>query len=156
MAPTTRRGLCFEDLTIGAEYQTAGQTLTEAGIVEFAAQWDPQPFHTDVEAAQQSIFGSLVASGLHTFMVSFRLYHRHGLLEGTALAGLGLDEMRFLKPVRPGDTLRAVITVVALKPHRNADRGVVMLDLATRNQAGETVFTVKLAVLVARRAYFEE
>jgi acyl dehydratase len=91
--------LTYEELEIGAVYHTASVTVTEGAIIDFALRWDPQPFHMDRFAAKESIFGELVGSGLQTLMLSYRLFHDRGLLKDTALAGLGIDSLRFVSPL---------------------------------------------------------
>lgn len=146
-----KRGLYFEELEPGKQYRTAGITVTEDAIIRFALVWDSQPFHVDVVAAKDSIFGGLVSSGLQTLMLSYKLYYEHGLLKGTAIAGLGIDEIRFLKPLRPGDTIRVDYTIGSLKPSNKPGRGIVRVDLAAVNQNGDVILTVSLTALVASR-----
>ena len=144
-------GRYFEDLRENERFQTAGVTVTEDSIIRFALEWDPQPFHVDKEAAKDSLFGSLISSGYQTLLLSYRLYYDLGILSGTALAGLGFDDVRFLKPVRPGDTLRVNVTVVALRPSSKSDRGIVTMALETVNQRGEALVSMTMSALVARR-----
>lgn len=145
------RGMFFEELEEGAHYRSAGVTVTEESIIRFALEWDAQPFHVDREAAATSMFGSLISSGLQTILLTYRMYFQLALLDGTALAGLGIDDVRFLKPVRPGDTLHVGVTIAKLKPSSRPDRGIVTCRLETKNHAGETVLTMGLSALVARR-----
>ena len=144
-------GLFFEDLTVGATFTTARATITEEAIIAFAMMWDPQPFHIDRISAGESIFGGLVGSGLHTFMTSYRLYFDHGLLKGTALAGLGIENLSFLGPLRPGDTIQVTVTILDKRASRKPDRGVVRLRLETHAQASEPILRFDLVVLVACR-----
>lgn len=146
-----KRGLYFEELVLGKQYRTTGITVTEDAIIRFALVWDSQPFHVDAVAAKDSIFGGLVSSGLQTLMLSYKLYYEHGLLKGTAIAGLGFDEMRFLKPLRPGDTIRVDYTIGNLKPSSKPGQGIVRVDLAAVNQNGDVILTVSLTALVASR-----
>lgn len=146
-----RQGRFYEELREGERIVSAGVTVTEDSVVRFALEWDAQPFHVDKTAAESSMFGSLVSSGLQTLLLSYRLYFDTGLLSGTALAGRGIGSVRFLKPVRPGDTLRVTTTVGALRPTRKPDRGTVTLHLETTNQHGEAVLAMDLDALVARR-----
>lgn len=105
------RGKYFEDLVLGETWRTEGFTVSKEAIISFAAHWDSQPFHVDQVAAQVSVFGGLVGSGLQTMLLSYRLYHALDLLHGTALAGLGIDEVRFHAPLRPEDTIHVVVRV---------------------------------------------
>ncbi len=144
--------LYFEDFTPGREFWTDGATITEAQILDFALAFDPQPFHMDVEAAKQSIFGGLIASGFHTMALTFRLFAQTRALAACSMGSPGADELRWLRPVRPGDTLRAVVRVVEQRPSTSKpDRGIVRLQWTTLNQAGEPVLTMTSMQLVRRR-----
>lgn len=147
-----RRGLYFDDLSVGQTWTTPGLTVTEESIINFAFTWDPQPFHLDKVASSGSLFGELVGSGLQTLMLSYRLYYDLGLMTGTALAGLGLDEIRFLSPLRPGDTISVDVTILELRPTSKPDRGVVKVQLKTRGQRPDPIMTLTLSALVARRS----
>jgi acyl dehydratase len=119
----------YEDLTVGDVFETGGYTVTKEEIVEFAEQFDPQPFHVDEEAAAESMFGELVASGLHTLCLSVRLFVTD-FVQGEAgvanMGGLGMDDLRWHEPVRPGDTLRVRIEVREKTPSESrSDRGYV-------------------------------
>ena len=119
----------YEDLEIGDTYETGGYTVTEAEIITFAEQFDPQPFHIDEEAAQESIFGELVASGLHTLCLSVRLFVTEFVQveKGVAnMAGSGMDDLQWHKPVYPGDTLHVQVEVIEKRPSESrSDRGYV-------------------------------
>jgi len=144
--------LYFEDFSPGQEIHTSGVTLTEGEIIDFALRFDPQPFHLDVEAAKQSIFGGLIASGFHTMALTFRLYVQTNALAAASLGSPGIDEVRWLRPVRPGDTLRAVIQVLDTRPSTSKpDRGIVTVKYTTRNQRGEPVLTMVGKQLLRRR-----
>ena len=97
----------YEDFKIGNRFVSGGMTMTEAGIIEFARQWDPQPFHTDVEFANKWTFGGLIASGLHTMAVTLKLWLEMGVFRAASLGSPGIGEVQFPRPVRPGDTLSA-------------------------------------------------
>ena len=145
------KGRYFEELEVGAVYTTARVSLTEDAIIRFGFEWDPQPFHIDRMAASESMFGGLIASGYHTMLVSYRLYFDHGLLRETAMAGLGFDEVRFRKPLRPADTIKVVITVVEKRMSSKPDRGIARLKLETVNQDDEIIMSMYLTPLVACR-----
>jgi acyl dehydratase len=133
----------FEDFTVGAELTSPGLTITEAQIIDFAMKFDPQPFHVDVTAAAASPFGGLIASGFHTAALSFRLFWQTGAITGGSLGSPGLDELRWLRPVRPGDTLHVVAKVLEAKRSTSKpDRGVVKMSYTTLNQNGEAVMTL--------------
>jgi acyl dehydratase len=144
--------LYFEDFTPGRRFQTPGLTLTEAAIIDFAERFDRQPFHLDVEAAKATPFGGLIASGIHTIAVTFSLFLQTGVTAASSLGSPGLDEVRWLQPVRPGDTLRVDAEVVAARPSSSkADRGVVTMSYTAHNQRGETVMTMRGHQLLRRR-----
>ena len=144
--------LYFEDFVVGREIHTPGLTLTEAGIIDFAERFDRQPFHMDVEAAKRTPFGGLIASGVHTIAVTFSLLLQTGVLAASSLGSPGLDEIRWLLPVRPGDTLRVVVEVVAARPSATKpDRGVVTFRYRTQNQRTETVMTMVSHQILRRR-----
>jgi acyl dehydratase len=133
----------FEDFKVGDELTSPGVTVTEAQIIDFALRFDPQPFHLDVTAASAGIFGGLIASGFHTLALTFRLFWQTGALGAASLGSPGLDELRWLRPVRPGDTLHVVAKVLETKRSTSKpDRGVVRIAYTTLNQNGEAVMTV--------------
>lgn len=144
-------GRYFDDFTVGDVVETAGVTLTEAAIIDFALIHDPQPFHIDRVAAESGPFGGLIASGFQSMALSFRLLLQTGIFAGTSLGGGAMDEVRWLKPVRPGDTLSVTMTVVSVTPSRRGDRGTVRCAYATRNQQGEVVLTFLINQIVAAR-----
>lgn len=142
----------FEDFTVGVRFESPAVAVTAADIVDFARRFDPQPFHLDAEAARSSAYGGLIASGLHTVALSFRLFLETGALAASSLGSPGLDEIRWLRPVRPGDALRVVVQVLDARPSRSKpDRGIVTLRYETLNQRAETVLTMIGHQLVQRR-----
>jgi len=141
----------FEDFKPGDRIESPGMTMTEDAIIEFAARFDPRPFHTDRVAAEKSIYGGLIASGIHTIAVSFSLLLQTGALANN-LGSPGFDELRWLRPVRPGDALRAVGEVVEVRPSTSRpDRGTVRFRCTTLNQKDEPVQTVFCNQLLKRR-----
>ncbi|HYH18578.1 MAG TPA: MaoC family dehydratase [Azospirillum sp.] len=144
-------GRTFEDFHVGDVIETEGVTVTDSQIIDFALRFDPQPFHIDAEAAGQGAFGGLIASGFHTLSLSFRLFRDTGVLTGTSLGSSGGDELRWLRPVRPGDTLRVRVEVMEASPSKRADRGNVRLAYTTLNQRGEEVMTATFRHIIARR-----
>ena len=146
------RELYFEDFAAGQEIRTGGVTLTEAEIIDFALRFDPQPFHLDAEASKRTIFGGLIASGFHTMALTFRLYVQTNALATASLGSPGIDEVRWLRPVRPGDTISAVIQVLDTRPSTSKpDRGIVNVKYTTINQRGEAVMTMVGKQLMRRR-----
>ncbi|MBI3512704.1 MAG: MaoC family dehydratase [Proteobacteria bacterium] len=143
--------LYFEDFTLGRVFVTAGVTLTEAAIVDFAFQYDPQPFHLDREAAQHSIFGGLVASGFQTQCLSFRMFAQLGTLRNN-LGGPGIDAIRWPRPVHAGDTIHCRVTVGEQRASRSKpDRGTIRWDFETLNQRDEVVMTASFISFMRRR-----
>ena len=135
--------LHFEDFEPGQVFDLGSRTVTTDDIVRFAREWDPQPFHVDPEAAKDSAFGGLIASGWHTGAMWMRMYV-DSLLEGTAAMGSpGIEELRWLAPVRPGDTLTGRLTVLETTPsERRPDRGTVRIRAEMINQEGVTVMAM--------------
>ena len=141
----------FEDFAVGDVIDSQSATLTESQIMDFALSWDPQPFHVSRPAAEASMFGGLIASGFHTLALTFRLFWQGGPIQHTNVGGLGLDNLRWPKPVRPGDTLRVTVEVLELRPSSSKPFGHVRLKYTTRNQHDEVVLTAELLHLVAKR-----
>jgi acyl dehydratase len=142
----------FEDFTAGQVIELGSHTITRDEMIAFARQFDPQPFHLDDEAAKKTIYGGLIASGWHTGSIMMRLLY-DGLVKDTvSLGSPGVDELRWVKPVRPGDTLSGRVTVLECVPSRSKlDRGVVRSTVELRNQHGEVVVTSKGLSLFGRR-----
>ena len=142
----------FEDFEVGQRFVSQGVTLTEASIIDFAYQYDPQRFHVDREAAARTHFGGLIASGFQTLGLTFRMFFHLGVIRESGIGAPGIEELRWTAPVRPGDTLHADVEVIELRPSRSkTDRGVVRLRYSTRNQHGETVMTMVVPQIVSRR-----
>lgn len=144
-------GRWFEEFAVGDVIETRGVTVTEAQIIDFALTYDPQAFHIDTHAAGEGPFGGLIASGFQTLGLTFRLLLATGVLDGTSLGSGAMDEVRWLRPVRPGDTLRVRVEVVELRPSRRGGRGVVRCAYTTSNQHGEPVLTCAIDQIVATR-----
>jgi acyl dehydratase len=137
----------LEDLWVGQRFQSGSHTVTAEEIKRFAAEYDPQPFHLDDEAARKTLFGGLAASGWHTAAISMRL-NVEAAPFACGIIGTG-GELLWTKPVRPGDTLQVETEVLEIVPSRSKpDRGMVTVRCTTRNQHGDTVqtFTPKLVV----------
>lgn len=144
--------LHLDDFVPGQVYQLGQRTLGRDEIVAFARDWDPQPFHVDERAAAASIYGELIASGWHTVCVFMRLFADGLLNRAAAMGSPGVDELRWLRPVRPGDTLEARLEVLEVRPSRSRpDRGIVRARSVVRNQQGEDVLTFVATILFARR-----
>jgi acyl dehydratase len=142
----------FEDYIVGAVYEFGHLTVEEAEVIAFGQRFDPQPFHTDPEAAQQSGFGRLIASGGHTASLMMRLFVDHYLSRCASLGSPGVDELRWLKPVFPGDTLSARVTVQnATLSRSKPDRGLIRSYIEVLNQDHEVVMTMEAMNLLGRR-----
>jgi acyl dehydratase len=142
----------FDDFRIGERFTTPGVTLTESLILDFALRYDPQPFHIDVEAAKQSNFGGLIASGFHTLALGFRMVLETGIFRACSMGSPGFDELRWVRPVRPGDTLHTEIEVVEKKPSSSKpDRGMLRNKYWIKNQRGEDVITFTSMHLLRRK-----
>ena len=142
----------FEDLTPGLVFRSGSATLDAAAIKGFARDYDPQPFHTDEIAAKHSFFGELVASGWHTMATTMRLIVDGEFRPAGGVIGGGVDEFRWPKPVRPGDTLSVISEVVESRPSKSrTDIGLVRVRHTTTNQDGEVVQTFVANHVVQRR-----
>lgn len=142
----------FEDYLPGAVFEFGATLVTEEELVAFATAYDPQSFHIDREAAAQSMFGGLITSGWHTASMMMRMLVDHYLSSVASLASPGVDELRWLAPVRPGDVLRVRATVVDARRSRSrGDRGVVTSAIEVLNQDGVVVMTVKAVNLLLTR-----
>ena len=146
-------GNTFEDFEPGQVYELGSTTVTEEAIVDFARRFDPQPFHVDAEAAKESDFGGLIASGWHTGAMWMRLYVDSLLGGGSGQGSSGLEELRWLAPVRPGDTLTGRLTVLETTPsERHPDRGTIRIRGEMVNQDGVTVMSMVSRGRFARRS----
>jgi acyl dehydratase len=144
--------LYFEDFPPGLVMDLGEVAVSADEIVAFARAFDPQPFHTDPEAAAASPFGGLIASGWHTCALLMRRMCDGYLLRSASLGSPGVDEIRWLRPVRPGDTLRATMTVTGQRPSASKpDRGVVRARYEVTNQDGATVMTMEAMSLFKRK-----
>ena len=143
----------FEDFALGDVFRAKPVSVSEAEIVEFARRYDPQSFHTDKAAAAKSQFGGLIASGIQVMAVSFATMIEAGFLKGGGMGSPGLDEVRWHKPVRPGDTIVMQARVTEIKPSATrADRGYVTLVFEVFNQKRERVMSYSCVEIIRRRA----
>ena len=142
----------FEDYVPGAVHDLGSVMVDEQEIIAFAQQFDPQPFHLDKEWAEKSTFGGLIASGWHTACMAMRLIVDHYLSEVSSEGSPGIDELRWLRPVRPGDQLTVRITVLDAKRSRSRpERGIVRSQIETLNQDGEVVMHLTSAMFIRCR-----
>jgi len=145
-------GRYLEDFAPGDEIVSAGRTITEEAIINFAAQYDPQSFHIDVDAATKSSYGGLIASGFQTLAIGFRLFLDTGTIAGTSIGSPGMDEVRWTRPVRPGDTLHTVVQILETRASASKpDRGIVRMAVRVLNQKCEDVLTLSTSVFILKR-----
>ena len=146
--------LYLEDLAVGQVYRSDGEPLlvTAEMIKAFARDYDPQPFHLDEATATKTLFGGLAASGWHTTALTMRLQVNNGLPLAGGIIGAGLDELKWPRPVRPGDRLRVENEVLEVRPSRSKpDQGMVKVRTTTLNQNGEPVQVFVGNLVVPRR-----
>ncbi len=144
--------LFLDDLSVGQRFSSGSHTIDDGQIKAFAAQFDPQPFHLDGEAAKATLFGALAASGWHTAAITMKLLVESGLPLRGGIIGSG-GEVSWPRPTRPGDTLTVLSEVEEITPSRSRpDRGMIRVRSETRNQHGETVQILIAKLVVPRRA----
>lgn len=142
----------FEDLEVGERHEFGGHTVTKAAIIEFAEKYDPQPFHTDEEAAKDSIFGGLVAPGWMTVCVYNRMLVDEFLTETANLGGRSASDIRWHRPLRPGTTVSGRVTVLKKRPStHHDDRGYVDYRLEALGDDGEPLVSMTVELIVGRR-----
>ena len=142
----------WDDIKEGDVVELGSRTLDKERMVAFAREFDPQPFHTDEKAAEASIYGGLIASGWLTGSTLMRLFYEGFLKDTASMGSPGIDELRWLKPVRPGDTLSARLIMLETTASRSKpDRGLVHSRMEVRNQHGEIVMTTKGVNFFKRR-----
>jgi acyl dehydratase len=143
----------LDDFAVGDKFTTAEAEITEAMILDFAHDYDPQPFHTDPVAAKESIYGGLIASGFQTLALGFRLVWDTGVIAGSSMGSPGFDELRWLKPVRAGDRLHVEAEVIGIAPSRSKpDRGIIRIAYRYLDQRNEPVLTCAMMHLLRRRS----
>ena len=142
----------FEDVSVGEQCSAGSVAVTEAEVLAFARAFDPQPMHLDTEAAGRSRFGGIIASGWHTAALVMRQVALARPLGDTEVLGIGVENLRWRLPVRPGDTLHVDMEVVSAQPSEsNPSFGIVKFLITTRNQNGEIVMTHSPVCWVPRR-----
>ncbi len=143
----------FEDYALGGVYDLGSIQVSEAEVLDFARRYDPQAIHIDHAAARAGPYGGLIASGWQTVALFMRQLVDHFLPGPASLGSPGVDQLRWLKPVRPGDVLSARVTVTeARRSNSRPDRGIVTTAAEVTNQAGETVMTMTAATLMLARS----
>jgi acyl dehydratase len=142
----------LDEFAVGEKFTTGEAEITEAMILAFARDYDPQPFHLDPVAAQESIYGTLIASGFQTLALGFRLIWDTGVYAGSSMGSPGFDELRWLKPVRAGDRLHVEAEVIGITPSRSKpDRGIIRVAYRYLDRRGEPVLTVAMMHILRRR-----
>jgi len=151
-APAPPFEFYFEDYVPGQLGEYGAITAEQSEMIEFARRFDPQVYHTDPEKAASGPFQGVIASGLYTAGIMMRLFVDNHLSKAAALGSPGIDEMRWLEPVRPGDKLSIRVTILEVKPSRTKpDRGIVRHLTEVLNQHGNVVMTVKAMMMLLRR-----
>jgi acyl dehydratase len=153
LTPTASEDRYFEDCVPGTVFEYGEIRVDEAEILDFARRFDPQNMHVDREAARRGRFGGLIASGWHTGAMMMRLLADNFLPKAASLASPGIDELRWLRPVRPSDVLRIRVTVLEATPSRSKpDRGMVRTFIEVLNQDSDVVMSLKPMNIIARRS----
>ena len=142
----------LEDFAAGTTFRSGSATITVDDIKRFAAEFDPQPFHLDDAAARETVFGGLAASGWHTAAITMKLMVASEFKPAAGIIGVGFDELRWPRPVRPGDQLHVEGEVLETRPSRsNPRQGLIKLRMSTVNQRGEAVQVSVGNLIVPRR-----
>ncbi|HLH76941.1 MAG TPA: MaoC family dehydratase [Candidatus Binataceae bacterium] len=142
----------FEDYHVGAIHEFGSARVDEAELIDFASRYDPQYLHIDREAAARGPFGGLIASGWHTASITMRLLVEHFIPAASSLGSPGIDELRWLLPVRPGDELRVRVTVLEARRSRTKpDRGLLKSLMEVFNQRNELVMSMRALNFVRLR-----
>jgi len=142
----------FDDFQVGDRFASRGITVSESQILDFALRYDPQPFHLDKEAAADFPYGGLIASGFHTLSLAFRAFYDADVIKQCSLGSPGLDELRWLKPLRPGDTLRVEGVVKSTRASKSQpDRGILHMAYEAKIQTDDVVMTFTAIHLLRRR-----
>jgi acyl dehydratase len=142
----------FEDYAPGTVFTGGPIAVSEAEIIDFARHYDPQPMHTDPETAARGRFGGLIASGWHTAALMMRLFATDFLSPASSVASPGIDELRWLQPVRPGDALSVRVTVIEARHSRSRPQeGIVRSLIEVLNQRGDVVMSLTPVSLIACR-----
>lgn len=144
--------LYFEDFQAGQIFESRGITLTESEIIDFALRYDPQPFHIDKTAAETGPYAGLIASGFQTLVLTFRMILQENLIFAGSMGSPGIDEVRWLRPVRPGDTLRMRMEIKDCRESRSKpDRGILICAYTGLNQHDEPVISFTATQIFRRR-----
>lgn len=146
-------GRHLDDFNIGEQFKAECFTLDEAQILDFARTYDPQPFHADTEAAKDGPYGGLISSGFQTLNLCFCRMVQSGVFDTVSMGGPGIDEIKFLLPVRPGDTIHPEAEILSIKPSKSKpDRGIMRIQYRGYNQEGNEVISFITIMLGKRKA----
>ncbi|MCY8192597.1 MaoC family dehydratase [Bacillus spizizenii] len=137
----------LDEFTIGQVFKTKSKTLTKDDIMRFASEFDPQYMHVDEEKANKGRFNGIIASGIQTLAISFKLWIEEGFYGDDVIAGTEMNHIRFIKPVYPDDELHTIVKVLDRQPKRN-ELGILTVLLSTYNHKEEKVFEGELSVLM--------
>ena len=144
-------GRYLDDFSIGERFKADSFTMDEPKILEFAQKYDPQIFHTDIEAAKDGPYGGLISSGFQTLNLCFCKMVQSGVFNTVSMGGPGIDEIRFLLPVRPGDTIQTEAEILSIKPSNSKpDRGVMRIQYRGFNQNSEEVISF-ITIMIGKR-----
>jgi acyl dehydratase len=138
----------FDEFTMGQVFETKSFKLTKEDIMRFAGEFDPQYMHLDEKKAEQGRFNGIIASGIHTIGISFKLWIEQGIYGDDVIAGTGMNNIKFIKPVYPGDELHTIVEVIDKKEKKEA--GIITVLLSTYNDKEEKVFEGDLSALIKR------
>ncbi|WP_394234052.1 MaoC family dehydratase [Niallia oryzisoli] len=139
----------FDEFTIGQVFATKSYKLTKENIMRFAGEFDPQYMHVDEEKANQGRFNGIIASGIHTLAISFKLWVEEGKYGEDIIAGTRMNNLKFMKPVYPEDELHIIVEVLDKKATKH-NTGILTVLLSTFNEKEEKVFEGELSVLIKR------
>ncbi len=141
----------LDDFTEGEVIKAPGFTLSEGQILDFALTYDPQPFHIDSQAAAEGPYGGVISSGFQTLALCFRMVVQSGVFQTVSMGGPGIDELRFLAPVRPGDTITPQAEILEVKPSRSKPaQGILRIQFRGYNQHNNEVISF-IVIMVGRR-----
>ena len=139
----------LDEFTVGQVFETKSLKLTQEDIMKFAGEFDPQYMHLDEKKANQGRFNGIIASGIHTMSISFKLWIQQGMYGEDVIAGTGMNHIKFIKPVYPNDELYTIVEVLDKKAIKE-ESGILTVLLSTYNDKKEKVFTGELSVLMKR------
>lgn len=146
----------FDDFWVGQTFATPGRTFTEAEIISFAHSYDPQSMHLDLVHSERGPFKGLIASGLHVLNIAWWLFLRLGIVEKSMKIGIGVDELRWQRPVRPGDTLTLTVEIAEKSLTSAKDCGRILFAHTLKNQDLDVVMTYRSLNLIWRKGFTEE